>query len=166
MILPTYHITQNTLAILPAKQLNYDTIIIEQQTTKHIQQTPLSIIKSACEQEWSTYDGRRQAISQQMNFKQKVPIPTSIINKHIFFPTHSPHHLDNNWIAAHHITHIKRTTKHQSTLQFTNGQILTLDTSYHTLHQQTKRAFACLYQISNNINIQQNQIDHQQPSPT
>lgn len=150
MIKPTYHINKRTLAILPAKQIEYDTIVIEQQQTLHVRQTSLKIIKNSCKKYWATYEGRREAVIHHMNFQQKVPIPISIMNQLYFFPTHSPNHLDNSWIAAQQITQITRhphSRNRQSIIQFACGQTLTIDVSTYILRQQAERTFACMYEI-------------------
>src|SRR5699024_3927847 len=117
------------------------------ETTLRVQTHPLKIIENACISDWTTYEGRRRAVIQHMNFYQKVPIPTSIQHRQIFFPTHSPKHIDNSWIAAHHIMQIKKYAN-KATIQFSNGYHLTLNISYHILRKQTIRAHACLEKIT------------------
>lgn len=150
MIKPIYHINERTLAILPAKQMTYDSIVIEQEQTLHICQTPFQIIKTSCKNDWTSYEGRRQAVIHHMHFTHKVPIPISLIKNLYFFPTHSPHNIHNCWIGAHHIAHITKhphSGKRKSIIQFKCGQTISLDVSAYTLQQQTQRTFACMYQI-------------------
>lgn len=61
-ILSSYEITKDTLALLPARNMNYRTIVIERHETYYVQQTPLEIIKAACLEGGATYDGRRTAV--------------------------------------------------------------------------------------------------------
>lgn len=153
IILSTYLINQLTLAILPAKQMNYDAIIIKQNKALHVRQTPLQLIKTACYNDWTTYEGRREAVIRYTNFKQRVPIPISIKKRIYLFPTHSPGNNNNNWIAYQHIARIikvpqsKQTEQAKSTIHFKNGQTLTLSISMHTLRKQMERTFECMYRI-------------------
>jgi len=98
---------------------------------------------------WSTYEGRRVAVVEQTNFKQKVPIPVSIDKALCFFPTHSPTHIDNGWIAPNHVARIhekaKRHIQNQIKIIFKNGYTKTLDISEHTFETQMQRAFVVMY---------------------
>src|SRR5690625_6073800 len=96
-----YTIIEETNALLPAKQIDYNAIVIERSRILYIKQTPLQIIQTSCQKYWSTYEGRRDAVVNQMNFKQKVPIPISIHKAIYLFPTHSPNHLDNSRSEEH-----------------------------------------------------------------
>lgn len=53
----TYQITNQTIALLPAKAINHQTIVIEPKTTYKVKKTPLELIKDACMANWSTYEG-------------------------------------------------------------------------------------------------------------
>ena len=146
-VLSTYTIGPQTLALLPAKQIDYDTILINESDIKYVCQTPLTLIKSACFHNWTTYEGRRQAVIHHTNFKQKTPIPISIDSGMYFFPTHSPSSIHNNWIAYKQIASIHKAPQHQSMIHFKNGQTLTLDISMHILKTQIERTFECMYRI-------------------
>lgn len=147
----TYKINRNTLALMPAKHIAYDTIVLEPHQTACIRQTPLQIIQSACFNDWSTYEGRRQAVIYHTNFKHKVPIPIDLHQRICFFPTHSPRNFNNLWIAFQHIAKVsktkKKTGKPQPIIHFKSGQTLTLDISIHTLKQQMNRTLECMYRI-------------------
>src|SRR5690625_7871127 len=112
-----YTIIRKTHALFQAKYFEYDTIVIEQERKLYIRQTPLQIIRASCQKYWSTYEGRRDAVVNQMNFKQKVPIPVSIDKTIYLFPTHSPNHLDNSWIAFEHVARFDK-SKRQFTPTF------------------------------------------------
>ena len=152
-VLTTYTIGSQTLALLPAKQIDYDTVVIKQSGTKYVRQTPLKLIKAACYDDWTTYEGRRQAVTHHTNFKQKVPIPISIDKGIYLFPTHSPRSIHNSWIAYQHIAFIKKAPQHnptgpaQSIIHYKNGQTLQLDISMHILKAQIQRTFECMYRI-------------------
>lgn len=147
-IAASYQISPKTLALLPAKQIAYDTIAIEQNATKHIRMTPLQIIQAACYNNWTTYEGRRQAVHHHTNFKQKVPIPIDIQKGIYFFPTQSPNNIHTIWIAYQHIAHLTKATHTNHTIiHFTNGQTLELDISMHILQKQIERTFQCKWKI-------------------
>jgi len=61
-----YIANKNTLAIIFARQFDYDSIAIEENKTFYIRKTPLQIMKETCCHHLSTYEGRRQAIIRQM----------------------------------------------------------------------------------------------------
>jgi len=144
-----YTIIEETNALLPAKQIDYNTIVIERSRILYIKQTPLQIIQTSCQKYWSTYEGRRDAVVNQMNFKQKVPIPISIHKAIYLFPTHSPNHLDNSWIAYEHVARFDKKQSpgqpEQTLVTFKNGYTLTLDVSVHTFEKQWQRTFELMY---------------------
>lgn len=147
MILQTYVTTKKTYAILPAKQIDYQTIVLEEKETYHVNQSPLDIVKESCMHYWSTYEGRRTAVIQKLGYKQKTPIPISVTHNLCFLPTHSPTHMDNCWINRalvnrwERIEKNKRTSETQTEVVFNNWYRLELGISIHTLQQQMERAF-------------------------
>lgn len=94
MIHKTYQVNRQTIALRPAKVIDHSTIVIEQEETYKIKETPLQIIKEACIANWSTYEGRRQAVIHHTNFKQKVPIPST--SKKISLPSQPTHQQNSN----------------------------------------------------------------------
>lgn len=152
-VIPTYNISLNTLALLSGKNIDYDTIAIDLTGKKYVKETAFNLIKLACYNDWSSYDGRRQAVIHHTNFAQKVPIPINIREGIYFFPTHSPYNIDNSWIAYHHILKIDKVPKHlatthnQSIIYFKNGETLILNISFHILKTQFERTLQCLFHI-------------------
>ncbi len=148
----TYIVHENTCALLPAKQIEYGTMIIEHKETKKERAVPFDIIKESCTHYWSNYEGRRNAVIQKLGYKQKTPIPLSIQQKICFFPTHSPSHIDNCWINFDQIKRWDKTPKtkqlsrEQIKVIFKNGTNITVDVSVHTFSTQFDRAFAVMYQ--------------------
>mgnify|MGYP001365043780 FL=1 len=43
-----YNINKNTLAIVPVKQIEYNSIVLDANQIIYVHQTPLQIIKEAC----------------------------------------------------------------------------------------------------------------------
>lgn len=117
VIIQSYHISNETLALLLAREIEYDTIVMKEGTqTKHVRQTAFNLIKLACyTHDWTTYEGRREAIVKQTGFKRKTPILISIVKDIYFFPTHSPNHVDNIWISFHHILMIGKIPRKRAT---------------------------------------------------
>ena len=153
-IRPLYDISLKTMALLPARDIDYDTIVIKENETKYIRQTSFNLIKEAClKRDWTTYEGRRYGVIQQTNFKQKTPIPIDIDKGIYFFPTHSPSNMDNIWIALHHILSIGKilaygkTKDAQSIVYFKNRHALKLSISFHTLKEQYNRTLQCVMMI-------------------
>src|SRR5699024_10146475 len=136
-IIEEIQISTNTLAILPAKEIEYDSDVLESDATYNVKKTPLQLIKIAClDVGWSTFNGRREAVTHHTGFKQKVPIPISL-NPPIFtFPTHAINSHDCAWIFSDHILRINKHRANQSTIHFKNGRTITLDISYHILNSQ------------------------------
>lgn len=154
-IIEEYNISPSTLALLPARKIDYDTIVMkEDKITLHVRQTAFNLIKSAIPTfDWTTYEGRRDGVIQHTGFKHKTPIPVSISKSLYFFPTHSPSKADNIWIAFHHISRIGKVPQQQATKQaqsivyFKNGQELILNVSFHTLKVQYNRTLQCMLGI-------------------
>lgn len=154
----SYKIHANTFALIPAKALDYETIILEKDHRLHIRQTPMQIIEESCLKHWTTYEGRRKAVIHHTSFYQKVPMPISIQERIYLFPTHSPKHLDNCWLAYQNILSVHENRHHssnrlQSIIQFKDGQILKLNVSKHILQTQMNRTFQCMYQLETDKNI-------------
>lgn len=153
-VIPSYHINRKTVALIPGMSTDYDTVVIKENGTKYVSQTALQMIHDTCQRDdWTTYEGRRQSVVDQTNFVKKTPIPASIRNGIYLFPTHSPTHMDNHWIASRHVLSMRKAPrKHhskqpQSVIVFKNGQTLTINVSLHTLHKQMQRTFECMFRI-------------------
>lgn len=149
-ILSTYEITSNTLALIPAAQIDYDTIVLEPQGQLHVRKTPMQLIEPACLEGGASYDGRRLAVSYQTGSRKKIPIPINPLDEIYAFPTHSPKQFNCHWIFYHHVKAIK--PHHQlashAIVTFKSGQQLTLPVSYHTLERQMHRTSHCIIRFS------------------
>src|SRR5699024_3673494 len=150
-----YLIHENTLALIPARKLDYQTTVLEYNRQLHIQKTPLEIVKAACYDEWYTYEGRRRAVMYHTNFKRKVPIPINPQKNIYLFPTHAPSNFENTWISYKHIANTNPSTKNPetSTIIFYNGLKLTLNMSHYSLRSQMNRTFECMYRMGAGLGI-------------
>lgn len=145
MIHTSYQTNEQTIALCPVKEMDYDTLVIEKHETYKVKKTPLQLIKKACIANWSTYEGKRQAVIHHTNFRHKVPIPIDL-EKNIFaFPTHSPSAFECHWIFFSHIAHIHKTEQpNQTLITFKNKKQLSLSISHYIFKKQYERTLACL----------------------
>ncbi|WP_272435225.1 competence protein ComK [Terrihalobacillus insolitus] len=115
-----------------------------------LKKTALQLIKLACLDGYSTYDGRRIAMMYKTSSRKKVPIPINP-ELHIFaFPTMSPSQFDCNWIFYNHVQAIKPTTKKlsQTIITFKYKEQLALKESYYTIEKQMYRTAVCMLSFS------------------
>lgn len=155
-IMTDYLINPRTRILLPAKEIEYDTIIYEQDKQIFVKKTAMQLIETACLRYGSTYDGRRRATVNRTNFKRMVPIPISISRDIYAFPTHSPTDYDCAWIFSNHVQAYKRIppTKHaseKSMIIFNDNLELSLDVSTHTIKKQKERAELCKFLFTDGV---------------
>ncbi|GGM40547.1 hypothetical protein GCM10011351_28430 [Paraliobacillus quinghaiensis] len=122
-----YYVTNRTIALLPVKHFEYDTVVIEVGCKKYVKQTALQIIKQACLDGASSYQGRRSAVSYKTGIKRKVPIPINLVKNIYAFPTQSPSQYDCSWIFYNHILCVTPNvptseTDYKSIITFKNNQ--------------------------------------------
>lgn len=150
-VLSNYQINKQTLALLPAHHLDYQTIVLEGDRELYVKQMPLQLIEQACLEGGSTYEGRRKAVVYLTGAKNKVPIPISPWNKIYAFPTHSPQVFECSWIFHPHVRSVAPSPKDPLTtiITFLNGKELTLNVSSYTIQQQIQRTSSCILRFSN-----------------
>nr|WP_275896239.1 competence protein ComK [Paraliobacillus sediminis] len=140
--------TQDTLAITPAKQIDYTTRIIEKNQTLMTRQAPLAIIKTNCLTGAASYQGRRKAASHLVGYIHKVPLLIYERTNIYAFPTQSPTNYACSWLFAQHILKIVRhPDTNQSTITFHNGTTLNLEESTYQLRTQLNRTIQLHYAI-------------------
>lgn len=145
----SYIINKSTVAIIPAKQIDFDSIVIEKLRKFYVRQTPLQIIKASCLEYWSDYKGRRNAVMHHTGFKEKVPIPINLQEEIIAFPTHAIKHFDCSWLLYNHILQHER-VKNDATktlITFTNGETLLLNISEKSFETQLLRSLEIIQRI-------------------
>lgn len=156
-ILQDYIVNKKTLAIIPAKQVEYESIVMEGNQVLRVRQTPLQLIKKACLDYWSSYEGRRQAVMYHTNFMRQVPIPISPQHGIYTFPTHATGHIDCHWIFFNNILLItegdpsKEKSNTKTQVIFKNRKTLRLNISMHVLENQMNRTFECKYRIESTL---------------
>ncbi|MCC3359634.1 competence protein ComK [Bacillus sp. REN16] len=158
IIHPTYEVNPLTMAILPAREIEYSAIVKEVHRIIYVRQTPLQIIKAACLEGGATYEGRRKAVTHLTGAIQKVPIPINPRRNIFAFPTHSPTAFECNWIFYHHIKAIvpsqQTSNTTQSIIQFKNQQELPMTESHYLLEKQYTRTAMCVLQYATQDRIQ------------
>lgn len=145
----SYITNKSTVAIIPAKQIDFDSIVIEKSRKFYVRQTPLEIIKASCLEYWSNYEGRRNAVIHHTGFKEKVPIPINLREEMVAFPTHAIKHFDCSWLLYNHILQLER-VKDDSTktlITFTNGKTLLLNVSEKSIETQLLRSLEIIQRI-------------------
>jgi|SRR5690625_971243 len=142
----SYNINVHTQILIPARHIEYETIVWEKERKLYVKDNPLKIIQKACLNRWSTYEGRRNAVIHHLNYQRKVPIPIDTEESIVAIPTHSPSNFDCHWLILHNIMKIVGNKK-QSTVLFVNGQTINLDISQYSARQQYSRAFDCYNMI-------------------
>ncbi|WP_368505238.1 competence protein ComK [Alkalihalophilus sp. As8PL] len=149
-ILSHYDINRHTIAIQPALHTDYDTIVLEGDETLFIKESSMSMIKRACIEGGSTYNGRRIAISEITRAQKKVPIPIDPINHIYTFPTHSPERLECSWMFYHHIrsfTPDPNSSTH-TLITFRNATQLKISISYPAFERQIQRTSYCILKLT------------------
>lgn len=139
-----YEISQSTMIIRPIHHEVYGAKILDQFGEHYTKARPLHLIKHACFNGGSTYEGRRQAIRKQLGYQQKVPIMIDPYQKIFAFPTTSPEQFDCIWLFPTHIQSTKMTKEGNVLITFHNHQQLSLPLSIHTIQKQINRTSRCM----------------------
>ncbi|PAV28416.1 competence protein [Virgibacillus profundi] len=152
-IMSHYKINEQTIALLPARHMDYASIVYEHNQQLFVRKTPIQLIKTACLDYCSTYEGRREAVIYHTGFRRKVPIPISISKNIYTFPTHSPSDYDCTWIFYNHVKSFisnpsSKKLGVKSIITFKTGQQLPLNVSPYIIEKQMKRTAMCKFRFS------------------
>lgn len=134
-IIDEYIITEDTLAILPVKHIEYNSVVYELGKGYYVRQTPMQIIKESCKAYHSSYAGRREATISLTNAKYKSPIIVRERDDLLAFPTISPKKFECVWILAAHIKTIEN-ANNECCVVFNNDFALSLSISFNCLQSQ------------------------------
>ncbi|WP_165445080.1 competence protein ComK [Gracilibacillus phocaeensis] len=137
-----YRITKETLAIKPKYDMEYSTTIIEQNGHVDRQEKPLDIIKENCLHYGASYQGRKEAVTYRLGYKQKVPIPISPERGIYAFPTKSATAEGCCWLFLHAIIAVE-VVDNEVVVRLVNGERLVSDVSRYVLEEQMRKAGAC-----------------------
>ncbi len=150
VILENYEINKDTVVLMPARHIDYETIVLERNAKFYVKKTPLELIRAACLEGGSTYEGRREAVIALTGSQNKVPIPIEPLQHIYAFPTHSPKQFDCCWLFYHHVKSMKPHPKSSSKtlVTFKNSRELTVPVSYYSLEKQMLRTSQCILRFS------------------
>jgi|SRR5690625_2563237 len=152
MILEKYKINKKTLALLPVRDVNCQTLVIRMDNDNYVQKDPFEVIKESCEKYLATYEGRRKVVKNQLGYQQKVVIPVWPRGNLFFFPTRSPKSPDNCWINGLQIDRLHETgEKGRTKIEFINGRKITVDVSKYVLNRQIERTFRVHFKYTQEI---------------
>ncbi|WP_087974847.1 competence protein ComK [Oceanobacillus rekensis] len=145
--------TRETMALLPYTPLGDTSLVIEHNEQFIVRKSPIELIKKACLENHSTYDGRRDAVVYQTGYKRKVPIPINPGSDLYSFPTHSTTDPHCSWLFYHSISNIKPASgltnpQLRTIITFHNGKQIPIDISYYTLKKQMGRTLTCIFVFS------------------
>lgn len=145
-----YIITKDASALIPAKSIEYNTIVLTSREKLYIKMTPLEIIKNSCLHDLASYEGRREAVKHMMDYQKKIPIPINTSQEIYAFPTMSPSNDECIWLFFHQIKKVVDNRKHgskeeeyASTIHFADNSQLSIDVSHFSLQQQLQRTAMC-----------------------
>ena len=149
-VLLDYKINQQTMILIAAKHFDYGTIVYERDKQLFSNKTPMQLIKAACLDHCSTYQGIREAVIHHTGFKRKVPIPISISKNIYTFPTHSTKAYECTWIFSDHVLSTNRIPSFdnhdaKTIITFKNLQQFALNVSQHILDKQIIRSEMCRF---------------------
>ncbi|WP_052000870.1 competence protein ComK [Gracilibacillus boraciitolerans] len=135
---PTYRITSNTLALLPAIDIDYQTRIIEQDGERYVTSPPFAIIKENCIHYGASYEGRKKSVQHHLAFQQKTPIPIYPDKQLFAFSTEAATSYTCVWLLFHAITQIESISSTQSRIHFINQQTIILPISTYVSRKHRK----------------------------
>lgn len=155
-ILDHYEVNKNTMALLSIPHPDFDSIALEPSFELSIRKPPLPLIKQACLEGGSSYEGRRAAVVYQTGVKHKVPIPINPLERIYAFPTHSPKEFECAWIFPNHVRQVTPyllpNQPNQTKVVFQNLTHIILPVSYYTIEKQIQRSSYTMIRFSHHMN--------------
>jgi competence protein ComK len=149
-VLASYEINEDTMAIIPANEFDYATIVLEGNETYYVKKKVSQLIEKGCLEGGAKFEGRRESVIHKTGIDKKVPMPINP-NENIYaFPTHSPSSHDCMWIFYFHIKEVKPNgnNKAQTMITFNNAHELLVDVSYQIIKKQKLRTAYCVHRFS------------------
>lgn len=145
----SYVINDSNNALVPARHIEYNTIVLTSHNKLYIKKSPLQIIRESCLRDFATYEGKRKAVIHMTGFCKKVPIPINPAKRIFAFPTISPQHPECIWLFYYRIRKIeenkgKSFKEYPSIVYFKDGTSLPLGISFYQLDKQYKRTKRCI----------------------
>ncbi|HLR67200.1 MAG TPA: competence protein ComK [Virgibacillus sp.] len=148
-ILNHYIANKNTHLIIPALHMDYESIVLERENVYCVRQNPLNIIKATCEDDWTTYEGRKNIIAKRLNLPHKTPMMLSQEDKIFAYPTLSPKKYNCSWIFLHIVVETGKEGKH-GVLLIHDRMKVKLDVSYYILQAQLEKVLILRHAVQGN----------------
>src|SRR5699024_10858479 len=138
-ILDHYIANKNTRLIIPALHMEYESIAFEKANVYYVRQSPLNIIKATCEDDWTTYEGRKNIIAKHLIMPHKTPMMVSQKNKIFAYPSLSPIKDNCSWVFLHIAVETRKEGIH-GVLLIHDRMKVKLNVSYYILQAQLEKA--------------------------
>ena len=153
-----YRINSFTMALIAAKHMSYQTIILDARGV-YVSTVPIiSMMKMACNEVFSNYKSRRDVGRDYFNHYKKSPIVIDHEKGIYAWPTKSPSSPDCMYIFQEHVTSIDN--QKYPTISFSNKMTLQLNCSNFTYNKQKDRAAVQMlhYQFRHKQLMKENQM--------
>ncbi|WP_456274782.1 competence protein ComK [Bacillus sp. AK031] len=150
-IVSSYTISKRTASLMPVKHPDYLTKVIESDRILYVTKPPFAIIKEACLQGYSSYEGRRESVKYYTGYERKVPIPINPKLNIFAFPSISPEAFECCWLFPSHIKTISQSKTAdkaiRSLVTLKNGTTIPMSESAAVLKKQLQRTayFSMMY---------------------
>lgn len=140
-----YLINERTMALEPLSNEEYGTRVYEKDGDYiDVEERPLELIKAACLEGGSSYQGRIDAVKFWMNHhRNKLSVPIDPQRGIVACPTHSSKSFDCTWLFLSHVRAIISITNKTTLVVFHDGQELLLNVSQYVMEKQVNRASRC-----------------------
>lgn len=137
MMIKSYEINRNTLAIIPIAKNQSKVIEIDQEFI--VEKCPTEIIDDSCKYFGSSYHGRFEGTKKILGVSYKSPIIVEESREIIFFPTASPRYEGCYWISLNNIEDYLK-SNYGTIINFKNGFTLDLNVSLGSFENQMIRS--------------------------
>ncbi|KIL43098.1 competence protein ComK [Jeotgalibacillus campisalis] len=147
-----YYISSTTLALLPAFDIRYQTVIHDLRGIFYSEKSMKTLLEEACLRCGSRMGGRLDAAKIMLSIRNKIPLIIDPFNGIYAFPTHSSKSRHNAWFFLAHIDQLKPHPDNpkQTLIYLHNGQYMIADCSYSTAKEQSIRTTLLYYRYSIN----------------
>ncbi|MFD2760645.1 competence protein ComK [Lentibacillus juripiscarius] len=136
------------------------TIVLEEQETFTVRDSPSKIIEDACKFFGSSLKGRQDGTRGICGITHKAPISIDPSCGMYFFPTASPSNPKCSWIAHSHVEQVNKGPYRQTEVIFKNGRTILLDVSFGSMLNQVQRTAQYRYLLDNRLKyVQRNNAD-------
>jgi len=151
-----YKISESTMFISPYFHVDFRSKIIDEKGIFLTSKRPKDLLEEACIRDGSSFDGKRKAVIQKLNYKVRTPIPVSPNDFIYAFPTTSFLSYECKWFFANTIIDIRPLDENTSEIEFRNGYRMKCNLSTKLLNKQREKTALCMYVFSpyRKLNIQ------------